>query len=170
MKRVRILSYNPIFMKKNTITLLTAATLLLFTVSCKKDKKEDTPEKSKTELLITTTWKFDKAETASGTNLAAGIPDCWEDNTADFDASANTEITGTGTIGEGANVCATSSAGPFTWSFQSNETVLFMSTPVIPTGSGTFNIVTLNETNMVLLQNMTLPVFGNTDVYFTFKH
>jgi len=170
MKRVRILSYNPIFMKKNTITLLTVAALLLVVSSCKKDKKEDPPSKTKTELLTTTTWKFDKAETSGGTNLAAFIPDCWEDNTADFDASSNTEITGTGTIGEGAAVCAPSSAGAFTWSLQSGETVLFMSTPVIPTGSGTFTIVSLNETNMVLSQQVTIPPAGPQTVIFTFKH
>jgi hypothetical protein len=157
-------------MKKHTITLITSAALLFVIAGCKKDKKEDTPQKSKTELLTQTTWKFDKA-TSNGTDVTGFINDCWKDNTADFDAASNTEITGTGSISEGANVCASSAAGPFTWNFQSSETVLFMSTPVIPTGSGTFNIVTLNETNMVLSQDVNLgPPLGMQNVVFTFKH
>lgn len=155
-------------MKKLTITLLTATALLFFISGCKKDKKEDPPEKTKTEFITQSTWKFDNAATAGGMDLGAFIPACWKDNTADFVSTA--EGSGTGTISEGANVCASSAAGSFTWNFQTNETILFMSTPVIPTGSGNFTIITLNATNMVLSQNVTLGAAGTQNVIFTFKH
>lgn len=156
-------------MKKQTITFLTSAVLLFFVIGCKKDKDdpEPEPEPTKTEHITESSWQFEKA-TANGTDVTAAITACWKDNTAIFVSTA--EGTGTGTISEGANVCPTSSAGAFTWNFQTNETILFMSTPIIPTGSGSFTIVALNEVNLVVSQDMVLPVLGMQNVVFTFKH
>lgn len=167
MKRVRILSYNPNNMKKQTTILLAATALLFFIAGCKKDKDDDPPAKTKTQYITQSTWKFDKAE-SGGLDVSNLVPACWKDNTADFVSTA--EGSGTGTISEGANVCASSAAGPFTWNFQTNETILFMSTPLIPTGSGNFIIITLNDNNMVLSQDVNIPPAGMQNVVFTFKH
>ena len=154
-------------MKKQTITLLTLTALLFFIAACGKDK-DDTPAKTKTQYITQSTWKFDKA-TANG-NDVSNLPmfTCWKDNIVTF--ASTTEGSGTGTIDEGANVCSPSSAGAFTWSFQTNETILFMSTPVIPTGSSNFLIVTLNGTNLVVSQDVNVPPFGMQNVVVTFKH
>ena len=48
-------------------------------------------------------------------------------------------------------------AGNFTWAFQNNETELMMSAGLFPAGSGLFNIVTLNETTLVVSQNVFFP-------------
>jgi hypothetical protein len=151
-------------MKKLTTLFMSLTIGVLIFSGCKK-KHDDNPApvKTKTDHITASSWKFDKAM-AGATNVTGFVPACWLDNSAVFAAA------GTGTISEGANVCGTSSAGPFTWSFQTNETILVMSAPVIPTGSGTFTIVTLDETSMVLSQVVTLPPAGAQTVTFYFKH
>lgn len=155
-------------MKKYTTTLLTLLALVSF-VSC--DKKDDDPDptpKTKTENITASPWKL-SAATANGTSVMA-LPQisCMLDNTGTFVKVA--EGNGTGSIAEGTTVCSPSTAGNFTWSFQTNETILNMSASIIPGGSNNFTIVTLNETTMVLSQDMTFPVVGVQTVVLTFIH
>src|SRR2546423_4943401 len=124
-----------------------AITTSVFFIDCKKKKEHI---KTKTELLTQTSWKFDKA-TASGVDISTQIPACMKDNVTTFVSN------GTGTINESTNVCSPTTAGNFTWSFQNNETTLNLSVPLFPGGSGNFTVVTLNETNFVLSQDMVIP-------------
>ncbi len=135
------------------------ATLL---VSCNKDDKDDSPkELTKSELLTTGSWKFDKF-TASGIHLALG---CYHDNTITFSPN-------TATIAEGANQCTPPSPStPFNWSFKSNQTQLSTATPIFTGGSTEFTIVTLTETSLVLTQNWAVPPSPDpVPVEITLKH
>ena len=133
----------------------------LLSLSCNKD---DTPQPTKTEYITQSAWKFDKA-TASGIDISAQIPACFKDNTITFVSN------GSGTISEGATICVPPAPATFTWSFQNNETRLSLSTPLISGGSGIFNLVVLNEVNLVISQDMTIPPSPTPiTVVITFKH
>lgn len=115
------------------------------------DKNDDPPAKTKTELLVQASWKFQSA-TASGTDITnnAAIA-CIKDDVVTFTAA------GAGTVTEGAIVCNPTTANSFTWVFQDSETKLVMSSGLFPSGSGTFTIVALNETTLTLSQDVTIP-------------
>jgi len=148
---------------KKLILRTIAAIILLSSVfaACKKS----THVKTNTELVTQSSWKFDHA-TSSGTDISSQIPACYKDNVVTFVSN------GTGSVDEGANVCSPSNAGPFTWSFQSNETMLHLSTTLFSGGSGDFTIVSLTETNLVVSQTVILPPPPGTQVTatITFKH
>ncbi|MBL7725279.1 MAG: hypothetical protein JNK27_14120 [Chitinophagaceae bacterium] len=115
------------------------------------DKNDDPPAKTKSELLVQASWKFQSAS-ASGTDITnnAAIT-CIKDDVVTFTAA------GGGTVTEGAIVCSPTTAGNFTWNFQDSETKLMMSAGLFPAGSGLFTIVTLNETTLTLSQDVTIP-------------
>jgi hypothetical protein len=126
------------------------ATVIL--ISC--GKEEDPPEtKTKTQLLTQSSWKFQSA-TASGTDITNNSAIlCIKDDVITFSSN------GTGTIVEGANICTPTTAGNFTWSFQSGETVVVMSSGLFPGGSGTFTVNSLTETTLTISQNVTITGF-----------
>jgi len=78
---------------------------------------------------------------------------------------------GTGTVDEGLTKCNAGDpqTNPFTWSFATNETVLNISTILFTGGSNTFNIVALNEAQLVVSQTITV---GGTpqNAVVTFLH
>lgn len=152
------------FMRKQTITLSFFALVFFLITSCGKDK-DFTPTKTKTELICSGTWKFDKA-TASGVGDISSQPAlaCYVDNTMTFSSNL------TGTISEGANVCTTPAPANFTWSFLSSETILRLSFTLFTGGSPDFTIVSLSETSMVLSQTMTIAPYPATTIEVTFKH
>jgi len=119
--------------------------------------------KTKTELISQSSWKFDKA-TAGGLDITANAPVCLKDNVVVFLAN------GTATVDEAASVCSPSYAGSYTWSFQSNETIIHLSGPLFPGGSNDFTVVSVTETNLVISQVMTIPPYPATNVEVTFKH
>jgi hypothetical protein len=142
--------------------LLTLATMLLLAAtlhtSCSKDDKEEPPkEATKTELLTKASWKFDKIEPA----LAGGLVECFKDNSTTFSTD------GKGVSAEGANLC-TPPTGSFNWNFLNNETTLHLDAKLLPVGNNDFTIETLNETTLVLTQNVTTPVPAT--VKLTLKH
>lgn len=132
-------------------------------VACSKDKNNSTP-KTKTQLLTQASWKFSSAK-ASGTDITSLINSCYKDNIITFNATG-----GTGTIDEGTTVCSPSTAGNFTWAFQTGETQINISATLIQGGTGVFNIVSLTETNLVLSQTVTIPPNPATNVEVTFIH
>jgi len=134
-------------MRKQLITL-SIFTLSLFSItSCEKDK-DDTPQKTKTELISQGSWKLQSA-TWNSLDALSFFDDCYDDNIITVNAN------GTGSIDESTDVCAPSNAGPFTWSFQNNETEIDISATLIPGGGSTFTLVTLNETTLVVSQDFT---------------
>ena len=151
-------------MNKLILATVLCFTTLLFT-NCDKNDDPPPPPPTKTELITKSSWKFSSAK-ASGIDVTAQIPACFKDNTITFVASG-----GTGTISEGANVCAPPAPASFTWSFQSSETQLNLNTPLITGGSGLFTIVKLDAVNLVVSQNMTIPPApGPVNVELTFIH
>src|SRR5688500_4048058 len=143
-----------------SIVLSSLLFVVLISGNCNKD---ETPA-TKTEMISNQSWKFDKA-TAGGFDVSSQVEACIKDNIITFSAN------GTGTIVEGPIVCVPPTASAFTWNFQSNETVLSLSTPLIAGGSGTFNIVTLNQVNLAISQDMIIPPSPNAiTVVITLKH
>lgn len=134
--------------------------VVLMSVSCSKD---ETPA-TKTEMITSSNWKFEKA-TASGIDISASVDPCIKDNIITFSANGN------GTIAEGTLICAPPAPPAFTWSFQNNETILNLNTPLITGGSNNFTIVTLNQVNLVISQEMIIPPSPTPiTVVITFKH
>ena len=144
-----------LFLKKIACLLLLSAVL----VSCKKSSV-----KTKTELLTQGTWKF-KSATVGGSDWSSNIQACQKDNVYTFVSN------GTGSADEGPAKCNTGDPQtiPFTWNFQSAETILFISTTLFTGGSSTFNLVLISETELVVSQGITGP--GPTFlVIVTFMH
>lgn len=138
-------------MKKQFALLFACLGFLLFVVpACQKEDETPAP-KTKTELLTQGNWKFSSALVGT-TDVSSQLQACQKDNIMSFLTA------GTGTVDEGPTKC---NAGdpqtyPFTWSFQSGETVLQMSAPIFTGGSNSSNIVTLNESQLVLSQTITI--------------
>ena len=150
--------------KSFTTSLFALALVVLFAGSCKKSDTAPLPL-TKTQLLSQSSWTFLSA-TASGTDVTNNAAlTCFKDNIITFSSN------GSFTINEGINICSPSTAGSFTWSFQASETQLVLSAPLIPGGSSTFTLVTLNGTNLIISQNVTIPPSPTAiPVVFTFKH
>ena len=144
-----------------SIAISSLMLVVLMSGNCSKD--ETPPTATKTEMISSSNWRFEKA-TANGFDISASVDPCIKDNIITFSAN------GSGTIAEGAIVCSPPTASAFTWNFQTNETVLHLSTPLITGGSSDFNIVTLNQTNLVISQDMTIPPNPTATVVITFKH
>ena len=143
--------------------LLLATAVVLIIVSCSKNNTP-APAPTKTQLITQSSWKFDHA-TAGGTDISSMINACFKDNIATFTSEGNM------TLDEGASVCTpTSYAGSYTWSLQSNETVLHLSAPIFTGGSSDFTLVSVNSTNLVVSQVMTVAPNPPTTVEVTFKH
>src|SRR5258705_2248142 len=104
----------------------------LFITGCGKD--EVPPQPTKTQLITQSSWKFDHA-TAGGTDISAQINACFKDNIATFTSAGNM------TLDESTTVCSPSYAGAYTWSFQSSETILHLSAPIITGGCHTISPV-----------------------------
>ena len=136
--------------------------LIFFFGSC--NKNDDPPQPTKTELLTHSSWKFKSATEATFGDVSVNIPACYKDNLNLFVAN------GTGSVDESTNVCSPSSAGPFTWNFQMNETKLFISTVLFQNGSQTFDFVSVSETELVLFQQITPPLSQTLNITFRFQH
>jgi hypothetical protein len=136
-------------MKKNIFFSATFFTVALFLFTACEKNDNTTPAKTKTQLLTSSSWKFQSAS-ASGTDISNNPSiTCIKDDVITFSAAL------TGTITEGTIVCNPTTASNFTWSLQSNETLLVMSSGVFPGGSGTFTINELTETSLKISQNVT---------------
>jgi len=141
------------------LSILFSSTVL---ISCKKD--DDPDEKTNTELITAGTWRFGAAFIGTA-DVSSGLQTCQKDNTMVFAAA------GTGTLDEGPTKCnsADPQTVPFTWSFSSNETILNVSATLFTGGSNTFNVVTINESQLVLSQTVTISGTPQ-NVTVTFLH
>jgi len=146
--------------KKHFLCVIILSCLMVANTGCSKDDDNPTP-KTNTELLTMSAWKFSDAK-VSGTSIASLLETCQKDNILSFLAA------GTGTAAEGATKCDPSDpdSNSFDWSFQTNETVLFVSTPFFTGGSSTFTIVSLTETQLVLSQTITIGIPQNAEITF----
>jgi hypothetical protein len=141
------------------------AALVVITFSrCGKDSPDPVPQKTKTELISISTWKF-SAATVGGSDVSAFLQTCQKDNNITFVAA------GTGTLDEGATKCNVPDpqTSPFTWNFLSSETQLFISATLFTGGSSTFSLVSLSETQLVVSQSIIVASTPQTAVV-TFVH
>jgi len=148
-------------MRRINFALCAALISILFFVACKKSSSHP---KTNTDFLTQSSWKFDHA-TVNGVDVSPLLKPCQTDNVLTFSSN------GSGTLDEGATKCDSTAAqtDPFNWSFASNETVLHVSTVFFTGGSSDFTIVTLNDTQLILSQQIT--VSGATEpAVVTFKH
>jgi hypothetical protein len=137
------------------LNLLLIASLFLVTFSCKKD---DAPP-SKKDLLSGKNWVLVSQTVSPGinfngtliTDLYAQMDDCSKDDISKFNSN------GTYTFEEGATKCDVNDPQVFdsgTWVFNSDETILVLTSP----SSGTVNaeIVELTSSKCVITQEETL--------------
>ncbi len=152
-------------MKSKLLSLLPFALAgVFFLTSCEDDDPPPPPQKTKTELISQGNWKFQSA-TYGGTDISSQPQiACFIDNI--FTVNAN----GTGAVDEATVACNPSTAGPFTWNFQNNETELFVSKALVTGGSNVWSVVTLNNTNLVISQTVTIPPAPAALLVITFKH
>jgi hypothetical protein len=147
-------------MQKRLISFLSVLALvaILYT-SCSKDDDPQPPAaKTKTELITKASWKFDKIDPAAAESYIT----CFKDNTITFTADGKGTCPDTG-------VQCNPPTGNFNWNFTNSESKLHLDATLIPSGSGDFTIVILNETNLVVSQNITSPI-GPVLITITFKH
>ncbi len=151
-------------MKKQWVVLTAIFVALSFLYSsC--DKNSTAPPKTKTELLTQGSWTF-KSATVNGSDASAMIQACQKDNIYTFAAA------GTGNVNEGATKCNASDPDniPFTWNFQSSETVLAVPTIFFNGGNTTFQLESLTETSLVVSQGFSSGPGPVQNVVITFQH
>jgi hypothetical protein len=148
--------------------------LFLCVVSLSACKKDSDDEKSNTEKLTVSAWKYEKAEVDLDKDGDGDtpIPDseieaCERDNIIVFKAD------GTGTIDEGPSKCNTSdpqSMG-FTWTFKDGEKIINFPTAIVAGVDGDVTVKSITETNMVLAKTIIYPgVPLPVNVILTLKH
>jgi hypothetical protein len=148
-------------MRRINLTLSILLVSGLFFVACKKSSSHP---KTNTDFLTQSSWKFDNAK-VNGNDVSIFLQACQTDNVLTFSTNL------TGSLDEGATKCNSTDpqTNPFTWNFASNETVLHVSTVLFTGGSSDFIIVTLNDTQLVLQQ--TITVSGSpANAVVSFKH
>jgi len=121
----------------------------LFFSNCNKN---DNPPPSRSDFIVTAPWKFDKAM-SNGADVSGFLSTCYKDNIITFTANGN------GTFDEGASKC--NSGDPqttnFTWNLTGNGTILFVSAGIIAGQSGSFPVIALDDSQMVLEATITTP-------------
>jgi len=150
-------------MKKTSLWLFSVLIMLCFFFGNCNKSDDPPPAPTKTENITRSPWKFDHA-TASGFDISAQVNACFKDNIATFTTAGNM------TLDEATVICSPSYAGSYSWSFQNNETMLHLSAPIFTGGSTDFTLVSLNTTNLVISQVMTVAPNPPTTVEVTFKH
>jgi Lipocalin-like domain len=151
-------------MKKQFGFLIVAITVsFLFLNGCKKSSGGTS--KTKTQLITNGSWRLTSAKVPGGTSILNFLDDCQKDNIYTFNAD------GSGTGDDGALKCNMSDPQTvaFTWNFQANETILFISTPLYTGGNNQFNIISISETSLVVEQIVTVLTIPMA-VTFTFYH
>lgn len=150
-------------MKLRSILSVSLLSVILL-AGCKKDDNDN--NQSQADINITAAkWKVDGITANGGIDVSSFVDPCYLDNTITFtsDNKGKTE--------EGSDVCDPSTAGDFTWSFNSNRTEITMSAKLLPGGPNTFKVVALSATSLVLSQVTNLvPAPVPIEVTVTFSH
>lgn len=146
------------------LSCLTVTALVLTISGCQKEETSSS-DRPKTELITDGNWKFSKA-ISSGINVSAFIDDCFKDNIVSF------QVNGNGQLDEGTTKCDNSDPQTvaFTWNLINNETVLHVSAPLFSGSNTDFELAGLNETELVVSQQVELGSGGSQKVTFTFVH
>lgn len=150
------------FNTMNRLILFAAISILsLFVISC---DKTDNPAPTNTDYITKSPWKFDKAM-SGGVDVSAFVPACNKDNVMTFQSNGN------GTLDEGATKC--NSGDPqttnFNWNFTNNGTTLNVTGGIFAGQSGSFTVITLKDTQLVL-EGTISTTSGNVTGQIYFKH
>ena len=131
----------------------------------KDSNNNNTPPKTKTELLTTGSWRLSTA-TVNGTDASGMIQACQRDNVLVFAAA------GTGNANEGATKCNAGDPDniPFTWNFASSETILHVSTALITSGSNDLVLESLSSTQLVVTEAYSPGPGPTYNIKMTFIH
>ena len=131
------------------ILFLLSANFFIFN-SLSKNDSSNPSVKTKTELLTQNSWSLTSATAAGGFSVRNYLLDCQKDNVYTFHTD------GTGSADENALKCNTGDpqTNAFTWNFQSNETILFISTPLYTFKSSQY--ISISETQAVVNQVVSL--------------
>ncbi len=161
-------------MKLNIAALFILMNVVLFTSCEKSNGDDDNNEKTKTELISASVWKYDNAKIDLDNNGTGdmAVPDgvielCQTDNTLTFSAN------GSGTMDEGATKCNAGDpqTSAFTWTFTSSETVINFTGAIFAGVGGDFKIIALTETDLKLSKVITVPGSpAPLTVIASFKH
>lgn len=159
-------------MRKQLFSLIILATVFMTVLPACSKEDDNPPTETKTELLIKSSWKFEKAEAGLLGDISSEVDACIQDNLLTFVAASASSTSGTGTLDEGATKCDPSDpqSGNFNWELINNGTVLRSSVILFPGGSTDFNIVSLTSTKLVLSQQMEVSPYPATTVTLTLKH
>ena len=150
------------FNTMNRLILFTVVSFLSFSIiGCNKN---DNPPPTNTDYIIKGSWKFDKAM-SGGADVSGFLNTCYKDNTTTFQANGN------GSLDEGATKC--NAADPqttnFTWNFTNDGSTLNVTAGIFAGQSGSFTVITLNDTQMVLQGTISTPA-GPVTGQIYFKH
>lgn len=146
----------------NKLILITAIFVSSFSVlSC---NKTDNPAPTNTDYITKASWKFDKAM-SGGADVSGFVNACYKDNVLTFQSNGN------GLFDEGATKC---NAGDpqtinYTWNFTNNGTTLNVTGNVVAGQSGSFTVINLNDTQLVLQATISTPS-GPVTGQIYFKH
>ena len=143
--------------------------------ACGKDNDDDDKEKTNTEKITLSAWKYDKAEADTDKNGAADTPippgfieACETNNTITF------KTDNTGIIDEGATKCDPSDpqTATFTWAFKTNETIISCPTAIVTGVDGDVVVKSITETALVLQKEISAAPFfpGTINIILTLKH
>jgi hypothetical protein len=132
------------------------------------DTRTFTVSGTKSYYISRNTWRFSNA-TVSGVDVSSALQACQKDNTLQFTATSSTG--GTGVLDEGPTKCNAGDpqSTPYTWSLQSAETQLIISTPLFSGGSSTFTLVSVTATQLIVSQMITVGG-GPQNAVITFIH
>jgi hypothetical protein len=144
--------------KISQLTNLVIAGSILFASGCSKNSSS-TAVKTKSDILVSSTWKFSTAGVDQDNNgtidvpLPAGtIESCITDNTITFKSDK------TGVIDEGATKCDATApqTSAFTWALSNNDTQLTVSTPILSVFGNDAKVIELSDTKFVLSKTVTV--------------
>ena len=133
--------------------------LCVLVVACDKDE-DNAP--TKTELLTSSSWKYDNAGVDIDNNgtieLPFGtgtLPDCLIDNIGTFNSN------GTGITDEGPTKCVPTApqTTTFNWSFQNNETMMNITGSGFAGLSGQFKVLDLTNARLSLSKDTMMAGF-----------
>ena len=135
--------------------------LALFVFSC--DDKDDPVEPSKTDLITSSSWKYDSGGIDTNNDGAVDLTfeqtgifqDCMLDNTGKFN------VGGTGVADEGLTKCNTQApqTSAFTWAFTNNESLLSVNGAGFFGFGGVFTLKTLTATQLTVSKDTTYMSF-----------
>lgn len=153
-------------MRKFTSVLMIAL-LVVVAISCKKDKSESRTDKLTGKWWINTALTIDPAINIGGTlitDLWSQIPGCSKDDIQKFESN------GIYTFDEGATKCSTNDPQTTTgtWSFNSDETVVSVTTTgANGTETLSYTIVSI-ESNKVVSKFQEVADYGSGPLTYTY--